>query len=325
LPVTISRNSSSSTLLAPVPPTAFFDSTSEPPPYGASAFDADGDDGAVDDDGKTVRPGQPRISQIKPRGPCLLVSRLVGVPVKNFDLGTVFQSVKAIPLDFQLDEAALKVALAERPHQPTAEGSPPPTPKTLPATFDEIRLARPHPEAYYSLETHEWIVITKWPTPWATLGSHMAQMDRNGETCWAGASHAYGIVRNQIDPRFCLRIGVDGAFGGPALQGWPSDQSQVPTAFEPSALVPVCPTKSPSESFWDAYGCPVCTSVAAAVSLPGSIPAVLDGATMDAFVQSREPLPGANGSSANQRDLALDSLCYLYRYLLYRTPALAAA
>ena len=185
-----------------------------------------------------------------------------------------------------------------------------------------LRLARPHPHAFFNTLSFSWTVITPYPpTP-----SSMQQLpelpkacpDMSGmyDTSIPNGIHHYVRSRRRIDPRFILRpsevepllpssSAPVSQFGGPSSSPFPAPLS--PNDFSWRLR------ESPRDSWWDLYVCSRCRR-AFTVSPENVITSILGSDLCRRFERARKASTNDGGSEA-QRVAMREALDYLWKVL----------
>lgn len=189
----------------------------------------------------------------------------------------------------------------------------------FPITAQQLQAARPHPYAFYNVQTHAWSILAPFPPRHSTLPPDASCV---GVNVGLPPRHHYVHWQREVDPRFLLRqseintpthqrthVAINRrTFGGPSSSPYPDPESTSDNVWFIQA--------SPETEWWDLYRCSVC-SRAFTVSRPDEISSVLGLLLCQRFEEARRRNPSPDGPDITMRE-ALDYIWKVLRNLLYR-------
>lgn len=236
-----------------------------------------------------VSNGHPLPADIPPSGAGKLVTNLLGIETDHPN-GRKFLEPRLpnwIPdaWDFEVDEAQLAEMIDSSTSSAAALTSAPSSSSPGlassklalgPFKSTDLRLARPHPHAFFSPSTMAWIVSTPWPAGQSSID------------CSNGLkAHHYINYTSYVDPRFVLRIGAAerSYYGEPTEAGWKDSRTDLFTAEIPTGL-PCTDVLAKKDFWWPLLVCSYCSN-AVVCSKPGDIPAVLHRELVKKFNDTR--------------------------------------
>lgn len=239
--------------------------------------------------------GYPDLSTIRRTGPSQAITLLLGLPsVEGFQRGTLGDwttdhvDYEILPAAYRPDfdqkvtsstpskdlraSTSSNAGNSNRPRSSSSlsvSGAQSSQPLAEPkASAQDFALSRPHPNAFFSPQSHAWSVATPWPADQLTCSDSMRALKGKcpasdseilfdgQEESDAGLTHRFVCLQKQVDPKYVLRNGslkYNQSSGQPTAEEWTSSTSEYGDI--PNGQFSSDATPTPRSSHWPLYVC----------------------------------------------------------------------